>query len=181
MAAPPTTQSQALQSMSQSSMKAVPQSPVSPDAQIRDQGRDRERVAVLLDINSELLQEIVSLQAQGKAGHIGQMPPPKEEGKPEPDLKPASKEYVDCMRRLQANLSYLATTAERAHKPSQVIPPGPAIMSVPSSYPALSDLYTKLQALFPGWRGQQLKASPGPQRPNMQQMQQNPQAQPSQG
>ena len=83
------------------------------------------------------------------------------------------------MRRLQANLSYLATTAERAHKPTHAIPPGPAIMSVPAA-PALAELYTKLQGLFPGWKGQQLKASPGPQRPNMQQnMQQN--MQPLQG
>ena len=73
------------------------------------------------------------------------------------------------MRRLQANLSYLATTAERAHKPTHAIPPGPAIMSVPATPPALAELYTKLQGLFPGWKGQQLKASPGPQRPNMQQ------------
>jgi hypothetical protein len=86
------------------------------------------------------------------------------------------------MRRLQANLSYLATTAERAHKPTHAIPPGPAIMSVPATPPALTELYTKLQGLFPGWKGQQLKASPGPQRPNMQQnMQQTAQAQLLQG
>ncbi|KAF2493758.1 hypothetical protein BU16DRAFT_53573 [Lophium mytilinum] len=161
MAAPPTAQA----------VKSVPQSPVSPGAQ----ARDKERVALLLEINNELLQEICRLQELGKNGHIGTMPPPKEDGKEE--LKAASKEYVDCMRRLQANLSYLATTAERAHKPAAQIPPGPAIMSIPSTPPALSELYTKLQILYPGWKGQQgpMKASPGPQRPNMQQQQQQQQ------
>ncbi|KAF2808103.1 uncharacterized protein BDZ99DRAFT_392203 [Mytilinidion resinicola] len=162
MAAPPTAQA-----------KSVPQSPVSPGAQ----ARDKERVTLLLEINTELLQEICRLQEQGKSGHIGPMPPPKEEGKE--DVKAASKEYIDCMRRLQANLSYLATTAERAHKPAAQVPPGPAIMATPSTPPALSQLYTKLQVLFPGWKGQQqpMKASPGPQRPNMQQQQQQQQQQ----
>ena len=90
MAAPPTSQPQISQPIPQSSMKAVPQSPVSPVAQ----AREKERVTLLLEINSELLQEIVSLQGQGKAGHIGPMPP-KEEGKKESDIKPASKEYVE--------------------------------------------------------------------------------------
>ena len=89
MAAPPTTQPQISQPIPQS-MKAVAQSPVSPVAQ----AKEKERVTLLLEINSELLQEIVSLQGQGKAGHIGPMPP-KEEGKKESDIKPASKEYVE--------------------------------------------------------------------------------------
>jgi hypothetical protein len=70
-----------------------------------------------------------------------------------------------CMRRLQSNLSFLAQNAEKHHKPNQAIQPGPAIMTVPASPPALAELYTKLQELYPGWRGQQaqMKASPGPQ------------------
>lgn len=69
------------------------------------------------------------------------------------------------MRRLQANLSYLAAHAEKEKKPDQPVPPGPAIMTVPTSPAAVVDMYTKLQGLFPGWRGQQAKASPGPQKP----------------
>lgn len=72
------------------------------------------------------------------------------------------------MRRLQCNLAYLAQNAEKNHKPNQPIQPGPAIMTTPSSPPELVELYTKLQGLYPGWKGQtaQMKASPGPQRLN---------------
>jgi hypothetical protein len=70
------------------------------------------------------------------------------------------------MRRLQANLAYLAQNAEKVPKPGQQMQPGPAIMSLPASHPELAKLYTKLQELFPGWKGQavQMKQSPGPQR-----------------
>jgi len=72
------------------------------------------------------------------------------------------------MRRLQANLAYLAQNAEKVPKPGQQIQPGPAIMSIPASPAELVKLYTKLQELFPGWKGQtpQMKQSPGPQRMN---------------
>lgn len=68
------------------------------------------------------------------------------------------------MRRLQANLSYLVATSQKPHSPQLA---GPAIMSPPPSTapPALTEMYTRLQALFPGWKGQlqQSKASPTPQ------------------
>lgn len=80
-----------MQQQVQTPGKAVPQSPVSPESQ----ARDKERVTLLLEINSHLLQEAMNLQSQGKSGHIGQMPPPKEDGKPETEVKPASKEYVE--------------------------------------------------------------------------------------
>lgn len=57
-------------------------------------------------------------------------------------------------------------------------------MSVPPSHVDLAKLYTKLQELFPGWKGQsaQMKQSPGPQRvasnPGPQQLQQQQQQQP---
>jgi len=74
------------------------------------------------------------------------------------------------MRRLQANLAYLAAIADRSHKPSSQIPSHPAYMNAPSIAPranipstaALSPatdeenkehikgLYSQLQALFPG-------------------------------
>jgi hypothetical protein len=72
------------------------------------------------------------------------------------------------MRRLQANLAFLAQNAEKNHKPNTPVQPGPAIMSVPSAPTELAKLYQKLGELFPGWKGQnaQLKQSPGPQRLN---------------
>lgn len=39
------------------------------------------------------------------------------------------------MRRLQANLTYLAAIADRSHKPSSQIPPHPAIISAPQLSP----------------------------------------------
>lgn len=40
-----------------------------------------------------------------------------------------------CMRRLQANLAYLAAIADRSHKPSSQIPTHPAIMAAPPLMP----------------------------------------------
>jgi hypothetical protein len=73
------------------------------------------------------------------------------------------------VRRLQANLSYLAQNAEKNPKPGQPIQPGPAIMHAPAAHDELAKLYLKLQGLFPGWKGAQpgaAKQSPGPQRLN---------------
>jgi hypothetical protein len=55
----------------------------------------------------------------------------------------SGKEYVECMRRLQSNLAYLAAIADRSHKPSSQIPPHPAILSAPPLTPkALSINHT---------------------------------------
>src|SRR5438045_1996391 len=43
--------------------------------------------------------------------------------------------YHRCMRRLQANLAYLAAVADRSHKPSAQIPPHPAFISAPPLVP----------------------------------------------
>ncbi|KAF2822808.1 hypothetical protein CC86DRAFT_300092 [Ophiobolus disseminans] len=144
----------------QTPVKAVPPSPVSPVAQARNQ----DRVATLLEINSILIKEVCDLQTQGKAGQVGQ----PADGKPEGDKPAPSKEYVDYMRRLQANLAFLAQNAEKNPKPGQQVQPGPAIMSIPAAPADLVKLYQKLVDLFPGWKGQtaQMKQSPGPQRIN---------------
>jgi hypothetical protein len=54
-------------------------------------------VALLLDINRELLQEIINLQGQGKGGPIGQQIPSKEEDVKGPNAikQPPSKEFVE--------------------------------------------------------------------------------------
>ncbi|KAL5120772.1 hypothetical protein ACEQ8H_001253 [Pleosporales sp. CAS-2024a] len=141
-------------------VKTLLPEPVSPVAHARNQ----DRVATLLEINSILIKEICDLQAQGKAGHVAQPP----DGKPDSDKPQPSKEYVDYMRRLQTNLTFLAQNAEKSHKPGQPVQPGPAIMSIPTGPPDIVKLYQKLTDLFPGWKGQaaQMKQSPGPQRLN---------------
>ena len=46
-------------------------------------------------------------------------------------LKAVNKNYLEYMRRLQANLAYLASIADRAHKPWNAIPQFPAILEPP--------------------------------------------------
>ncbi|KKY29185.1 putative glutamine repeat protein-1 [Phaeomoniella chlamydospora] len=133
--------------------------------------REKLRVTILLDINSSLLQEIISLQAQGKAGLPGQ-PSPTNEGSPNPATDPQSsvsgspidpskpgstgvkqqpsQECADCMRRLQANLSYLAAVADRHKRAAATFPASPAIMTPPPHLQSVRELYKKLNAVFPG-------------------------------
>ena len=66
-----------------------------------------------------------------------------------------------CMRCLQANLAYLASIADRAHKPASQKPPAPAIMAAPENMPGLADAYQRLLALFPD-SSPAMKASPNP-------------------
>ncbi|TVY85836.1 hypothetical protein LAWI1_G008231, partial [Lachnellula willkommii] len=113
-------------------------SPLSPGSEFRE----KERVTLLLDINQVLLMEAISLQAsQAEAKkeetkeNTGSPDGEKEKADKEKadKLKAASsREYVECMRRLQSNLAYLAAIADRSHKPSSQIPPHPAIMTAPS-------------------------------------------------
>ncbi|RJE26960.1 hypothetical protein PHISCL_00661 [Aspergillus sclerotialis] len=119
--------------------------------------REKARVSILLDINSMLLQEVVNLQAAGKSGG----PPPQQgsqdgnsstdpssEAPKSPAQKP-SPEYIECMRRLQANLAYLAAIADRAKKSGSVPPAAPAIMTPPPNMPSMNEIYSKLNDLFP--------------------------------
>jgi hypothetical protein len=53
------------------------------------------------------------------------------------------------MRRLQANLAYLATIADRAKKSGGVPPPAPAIVTPPPHLPSMNELYKKLNDLLP--------------------------------
>lgn len=131
------------------------QSPVQYQAQAQAQAqmaaREKARVTILLDINSTLLQEVVNLQASGKAGTAS---PSDANASPTDDAAKAqgskpSPEYIECMRRLQANLAYLATIADRAKKSGGVAPQAPAIMTPPPNVPAVHNLYTKLNELFP--------------------------------
>lgn len=128
--------------------------PMSPQAIAREE----ERVTTLLEINAHLIQEVMSLQAQGKAGSAGQNSPtsptagnnagansPPEGAK----RQPPSPEYADCMRRLQANLAYLAAIADANKKASQSRPSAPAIIYPPQHLTSVHPLYQKLNSLFP--------------------------------
>lgn len=146
------------------------QQPQSPQSVVRE----KSRVSVLLEINSYLLQEVVSLQAQGKAGgpppSLPQQSPIQETGAGSPasatdpsnplnqspidPTKPTgakpSQEYIECMRRLQANLAYLAAIADAKKKAAGSVPVAPAIMAPPPHLVAVRELYKQLNALFLG-------------------------------
>ncbi|KAG5951820.1 hypothetical protein E4U57_006607 [Claviceps arundinis] len=141
---------------------------------------EKQRFALLIDINHELLYEsmlIQSTQQQLKnenalaTGNAADRKATEEENLFQQD-------YFQCMRRLQGNLSYMAALADR--KPEVKAPPCPAYLSAPplnlslkmrapsvalegrdpnldpvadrkERDQALKDLYSKLQALFPGF------------------------------
>jgi hypothetical protein len=152
---------------------ALPAAPNQAQAQAQAQfaAREKARVAALLDINSALLQEVVNLQAAGKAGPASN-PDTNSPASEQPDASKAnqkpSPEYIECMRRLQANLAYLATIADRAKKAGGVVPQTPAIMTPPPNLPAVNELYARLNELF----SRSAKAST-PQRPSPPSMQGN--------
>ncbi|KAI9761823.1 MAG: hypothetical protein M4579_000762 [Chaenotheca gracillima] len=119
--------------------------------------REKERVSLLLLINGELIKEVVKLQGEGKAGIPDQTQKDTPNGKDgaEDTQSKAKKsqphpEYIECMRRLQANLAYLATIADRSNKPAAAIPASPAILVAPEKTPHLAEPYKRLLALFPG-------------------------------
>ena len=144
------------------SARPIPQTNTSLSPQ--SQARERARVTVILDINTVLLEEVVSLQARGLAGtqpSQAQQSPnsptstdpnalsnsPVDASKPE-SSKP-SQEFSECMRRLQANLSYLATIADAKKKPNGPVMVGPQIMIPPPYLQKVHDLYKKLNQLYP--------------------------------
>ncbi|RPA92440.1 hypothetical protein L873DRAFT_1709977, partial [Choiromyces venosus 120613-1] len=98
---------------------------------------DKSRVTLILQINTELLRETINLQANGK-GTGGE------------ENKTPDKGYIECMRRLQCNLAYLAAIADRSHKPASQIPPSPTILLAPPGMPVLERMYKDLQGLYPG-------------------------------
>jgi hypothetical protein len=117
---------------------------------------DKQRVALLLEINSHLLELIQTLQSAGKGGDV-QSPAQPNDANP-PEQKKPSREYVEPLRRMQANLAYLASLAERHQKPGQAAgqpPPWPQVMTAPPGDEKLGQMYARLQALFPAWRVQQ--------------------------
>ncbi|UKZ47130.1 hypothetical protein TrVGV298_001344 [Trichoderma virens] len=167
----PTFSSNPAGGMAGPSTGAVPMSPTT-------EALEKERFALLLDINHELLYESIQIQTTLQElkkeftavnGNIPDRKPSEEENHFQQD-------YLHCMRRLQANLSYMAALADR--KPEVKGPPCPAYLSAPplnltlrprgvpigaenSATPpdpvvdreernkSIMDLYRRLQAVFP--------------------------------
>lgn len=153
MAVPPTSIGQQSQSdpKTTAAQSYSPTSPQSPGTQNREQ----QRISLLLEINNELLQDIDRLQAEGQGGIMNpqQLQQVRSDGQPE---KPASEQYINVMRRLQANLQYLMPRASQANSATPIPnnqPPGPAYLSPPPHMTALVPQYERLKALFPDWPG----------------------------
>ncbi|PBP25232.1 putative endo-1,3(4)-beta-glucanase [Diplocarpon rosae] len=114
--------------------------PLSPGSE----SREKERVTILLNINQQLLMEVISQQAshaEVKKDDLTSVSSPDVAEKSDQERadekaggekgRPTTREYYECMRRLQSNLAYLAAIADRSHKPSSQIPPHPAILVAP--------------------------------------------------
>lgn len=161
MAAPPLPLTPSTQAAPGSSTAdSSPRPPLSPSSQNREQ----ERVSLLLDINLDLLQEVNRLQAEGKGGATSpqQQIQLKQLGQPD---HLATEEYIQCLRRVQANLGYLMP---KAQNDPQKTPQGPMHMTPPPHMPQLQPKYDLLLSLFPGWSGldNRLVHSTGSPNPN---------------
>ncbi|TKA45639.1 hypothetical protein B0A54_04178 [Friedmanniomyces endolithicus] len=165
MAAPPLPRSPANQqaaaasSQQGSASPSTHPTPQSPGSHSREQ----QRVALLLDINTDMLHEVNRLQAEGKGGATtpqiqAQM---KAAGQPA-DL--ASEEYTQVLRRVQANLGYLMPVAQND---AQKTPRGPAYMSPPAHMPQLQPKFDQLRELFPDWQGFEPRASQSAMSPGL--------------
>ena len=149
------TQSQ--QSAVSTAAQAAPQPPSPFEAQ---------RVSALLDINRFLLLELSSLQTKPASLAASSPDDPALNTQPRPNPQ-SSPHYVDYMRRLQSNLAYLASVADRPHKPMNTIPAWPAIMEPPSrkssegqgeveeseAEKGVRERYEGLKELWPDWKG----------------------------
>ncbi|KAH6659696.1 hypothetical protein BKA67DRAFT_545444 [Truncatella angustata] len=161
--------------------------PVSPGGD----SRDKDRIAVILEINSELLWE--ASQVQNTMLAVKNEKLPLKEGAPQDAEKTEeerilAQDYSQCMRRLQGNLAYLAqladkkTSSQAAAHPSYMKPPplsakvkirptpppegseGKALepASRDETIRYFNELYAKLQNLYPGVDYNKEPALPGP-------------------
>jgi len=157
MAAPPLPQTPAAAGQ-HTIANAATASPQSPGAQ----SRENQRIELLFEINVDLLQEVNTLQAQGKGGATSpqQAMQMKAQGM---DDKMASDEFIQCMRRIQANLAYLAPRVDTQQ--ISKAPPGPAHMAAPPHMPQLQKKYDQLKEMLPGWGGLEARAVPASSSP----------------
>ncbi|KXL49273.1 hypothetical protein M433DRAFT_141629 [Acidomyces richmondensis BFW] len=154
MAAPPVPPTPAVSTTAPNPPTASSKPPTPPYPSNPDGGSiEQQRAALLLDINISLLQEVNALQAAGKGGatspqQAAQLIAQGQSG----DL--AAPEYVDVLRRVQANIAYLAP---RASGDVSKMVKGPAHMTPPAHMPQLQPKYDRLRELFPGWLGYDLR------------------------
>ncbi|GAB7351647.1 hypothetical protein MBLNU459_g2252t2 [Dothideomycetes sp. NU459] len=135
--------------------------PLSPQSQA-SQAREKERIALLLEINVELLQEMHTLQSQGKGGAQSQEAAAllKKQGLPD---KLASEEYIQVLHRLHSNLGYICGSQDHAIKPGSKQPHPPYYVMHPPNMPSLAEKYSRLRELFPGWVGRDAQPTSGSQ------------------
>ncbi|KAF2158036.1 hypothetical protein K461DRAFT_274282 [Myriangium duriaei CBS 260.36] len=170
MAAPPLPASVQRQHSPQSGSNPSVSQPSSPHS-TSNTALERERVGLLLEINTALLEEMNSLLAQGKGGAVNQQQAAllKSQGLPN---KMAADEYVQTFYRLQTNLSYLYSQPDmQALNPQKQAQPQqsnkgpthpPHFMHPPPHMPSLGDKYGALRKLFPGWSGKDAAVGPTP-------------------
>lgn len=128
---------------------STPSTPLSPNSQNTEQSR----IKLILEINADLLEEISNLQAQGKGGITSAQKAVNR------DDKVATDEYISTLRRVQANLAWLAPRGNVSGSAQKQVP-GPAHMTPPPQMPQLQAKYDRLKELFPGWHGlEQLQQS----------------------
>lgn len=67
------------------------------------------------------------------------------------------------MRRMQSNLAYLANVAERVTRPNQAHIPWPHLIGLlpTSGPPQITEMYVRLQNMFPAWKMQQAQQKAG--------------------
>ncbi|KAK4893723.1 hypothetical protein LTR27_007970 [Elasticomyces elasticus] len=154
MAAPPLPQSPANQQATSQSKSSSPTTPLSPGSQNREQ----QRVTLLLEINVIMLEEVNRLQMEGKGGAISpQIQAQMREKGQNADL--ASEDYIQVLRRVQANLGYLMPVAQND---MQKTARGPAYITAPPHMPQLQTKYDQLKELFPDWQGYESRTSMSP-------------------
>lgn len=95
--------------------------------------REKERVTLLLNINRQLLLEVMRLQAAQQDIKDEQNNRPITDGVERAKGPISSRYHFECMRRLQANLAYLAARADR-NKNHNILS-HPQIMSAPTASP----------------------------------------------
>ncbi|PNS17494.1 hypothetical protein CAC42_8037 [Sphaceloma murrayae] len=165
MAAPPLPASVQRQQSPQNSSASSISQPSSPQSSASAL-REKERVALLLDINLELLQEMNKLQAEGKGGAPSpqQAAAMKAQGLPD---QIAADEYIQVYYRVSSNISYLYNQPDmqllnpqnQGQAPQKKGPPHPPqFMWAPPQMPSLDGKYAALRKLFPGWLGRDAPA-----------------------
>jgi hypothetical protein len=136
----------------------MPNKPLQPPTPQSNPELDSKRVTLILDINLELLRHVMSVY---------------KEDRPANEQDPS---YFNCMKRLQCNLAYLASLADKSKALPQA-PHCPQILSPPQDVPALVEPYRKLQQLFPevmAYMQQQMALRQQQQQQQQQQMAQRP-------